>query len=123
MTPTNNDKRLTHFMWIVGIFITLVSGTVLTVSVASASSAGEVKKQVEVNTVDIETLKKTSAPAEYVQAIIDSNQGLCNLIRGIKTEDQNKIDEAMKQWQELQDQITRKYIPTRSSGSNQNTVK
>jgi hypothetical protein len=107
MTPTN-DKKLTSFMWLMGIVITIFCGAGLTV----ALSYGATKQQTITNTTDISTLKRRSVDYTYIEYLVESNQKLINILQTTQGSEENK--KAVSEWMDFQNEILRRANPVRS---------
>lgn len=104
---TDSDKRMTNFMWIVGIVVTVFCGAGLTV----ALSYGGTKSDVSTLKDDVLRLKRTSVDYVYIQDLIQSNYLLVDILKS--TPGSKEMEEAMKEWKDFQLSTVRRANPTR----------
>ena len=107
MTTPNNDKKLTSFMWIVGIIVSVFCGAGLTVAV----SYGGTKQQVDENCADIITLQKRSVDYIYITDLIQSNYMLIDILKA--TPESKEMEEALRAWREFQMNTMKRANPSR----------
>lgn len=107
-----SDKKLTVFMWIIGIIVTVFCGAGLTV----ALSYGGTKQKVETHDIDITQLKRTSVNYIYIEYLVESNQKLMNI--SLSKSGTQEMATALKEWSKFQDEILRRGNPTRGGSAN-----
>lgn len=106
-----NDKKLTSFMWIIGIVVTIFCGAGLTV----ALSYGGTKSDVVTLKDDVLRLQRTAVDYVYIQDLIQSNYLLVDILKA--TPNSKEMDEAMKEWKDFQLSTVRRANPTRGGSS------
>ena len=116
---TDSDRKLTIFMWSVGIVITIFCGALLTM----ASSYGATKQQVEETKGDVLQLQRRSVDYVYIQDLIESNLLMIDILKS--KPDSPEMDNALKAWKDFQSSTMRRANPTRSisSGGSSNSTK
>jgi len=102
-----NDKRMTNFMWIVGVIVTIFCGAGLTVVL----SYGETKQKVIENSEDILSLQRRSVDYVYIQDLIQSNYMMIDILKA--TPGSKEMDAAMKAWKDFQISTMRRANPSR----------
>lgn len=116
MTPTSSEKKISQMLWIVGIAF----GAMLGIGGTVTLSYGATKNQVETNTVDIQTLKRTSVDYLYLDDLIRSNLLIVDVLKAAPGS--AEMDEALKAWHDFQLNTTRKMNPVRGGTSSPNSA-
>ena len=118
MAQTDSDKKLTNFMWVVGIVISIFCGGLLTM----AFSYGGTKSDVTELKDDVLSLQRRSVDYVYIQELIESNVLLADILKC--KPNSPEMDEALKEWKNFQTNTMRRANPTRgASGGNSNNTK
>lgn len=116
MTPTS-DKKLTSFMWVIGVILTIFCGAGLTVGITIASSLGETKEKVSTHDQEIISLKRTSVNYIYVEYLVVSNQKIVKVMEA--TPGSPEKTKALQEWQDFQDEILKRANPVRGGTNNE----
>ena len=113
--PDTPEKKLNLMLWIAGIAF----GSFLPIAILQTISFGEVRAQTNNNTESIETIKKDYLPYFAFQNVMDMNQKMINLITTINqtTKDDPRYQQALKEWNELQNQILKQAGQNKRSSS------
>ena len=101
-------------LWIVGIAFAAFLG----IGAVQLIAFGEVRAKTVENSYDIEKIRGDYMPYFAVQYIVESNNKLFNLLTAIESKDDRRYQEAMKDWQKLQQEVVRNAgINKRSGGT------
>jgi len=113
-----SDRKLTIFMWVVGIFITLFVG----VGLKAAFTYGQVKAKVQDHEERISKQERRTVDYIYVQDLITSNYMMIDIMKA--TSGTKEMKEALKTWKDFQISTIRRANPTRGgSASSSNGMK
>ena len=104
---TDSDKKLTNFMWVVGIVISIFCGGLLTM----AFSYGGTKSDVTELKDDVLSLQRRSTDYVYIQELIESNLLLVDILKS--KPDSPEMDTALKAWKDFQSSTMRRANPAR----------
>lgn len=113
-TESPENKKLDTILWIVGVAF----AAFLAVGVYQLISFGEVKAQTVTNTTNIEKIQGDYLPYFAFEYIVESNNELINLISIIQqtTKDDPRYLDAIKKWNELQQEIVKQAGQNKRSG-------
>lgn len=111
MTPTTNDKKFNVMLWIVGIAF----GAMLGIGGTVTLSYGATKNQVEVNTVRLDRLEKTSVNYIYVEEIIKSNYLLIDILKAAPGS--KEMEDALRAWRDFQVGAATRMNPSRGGNA------
>ena len=108
------DKKMNIIIWIVG----LAFASFLGIGAVQLVNFGQVREQTLTNTEDINKIRNDYIPYFAVQYIVESNNKLINLLTAIESKDDHRYQEAMRDWQKLQQEVVRNAgINKRSGGT------
>ena len=109
------NRKLDTILWVVGVAF----AAFLAVGVYQLISFGEVKAQTVSNTADIEKIRGDYLPLFAFEYIVESNNELINLISIIQqtTKDDPRYLDAIKKWNDLQQEVIRQAGQNKRSGS------
>ena len=109
------DKKMNTILWIVG----LAFASFLGIGAVQLINFGQVREQTISNTTEIDRIRGDYLPYFAFQYIVESNQKLMNLVTAIESKNDQRYQEAVREWSDLQQRVVNQAgkNKTRSGGN------
>lgn len=110
------DKKMNIILWIVGLAFTGFLG----IGAVQLINFGQVREQTMSNTTEIDRIKGDYLPYFAFQYIVESNQKLMNLVTAIESKNDQRYQEAVREWNDLQQRVVNQAGQNKRSGGSGN---
>lgn len=107
------EKKMNTVLWMV----TIAFSAFLGIGALQLISFGQVREQTSTNTTDILRIQKDYLPYFAFEYIVESNQKLMNLVSAIESKDDQRYQDAVRDWSELQQRVVNQAGQNKRSGS------